>query len=115
MMRPSKKSMWLRKIVLLFSRRLFLATSAFIRVSDLANASLAISTRDSALVLSFKSSDDIEISLISPSIFNGLVCLLGFIFFERLVPKPVTIAPVALGEKTYLVLPFSFVVGLVRL
>jgi hypothetical protein len=94
---------------------LFLATNAFIRVSDLTNTSLTISTRDSVLVLLFKSSDDIEISLISSSIFNGLVYLLGFIFFEYFIPKPVIIAPIVLNKKIYLILPFSLIVGLVRL
>jgi len=94
---------------------LFLATSAFIRVSNLTNISLTISIRDSALVLLFKSSDDIEISLISSFILNSLVYLLGFIFFERFIPKLIIFAPVVLNKKTYFILSFSLIVGLVHL
>ena len=73
-----------------------------------------ISIRDSILILLFKSSDDIKISLISPSIFNDLVYLLGFIFFERLIPKLVIFASVTLNKKTYFIIPFLLIVGLVR-
>jgi len=74
-----------------------------------------ISTKDSALVLLFKSSDNIKISLISPFIFNDLVYLLDFIFFEYFIFKPVTIAPVTLNKKIYFILSFSFIIGLVYL
>jgi hypothetical protein len=101
--------------VLLFARILSLVSSSFIRVSDLTNISLIISIRDSPLELSLKFFNNIEISLTSPSIFNSFVYLLDFIFFERFIPKPVIFTPIILGEKTYFILFFSFIVELVYL
>ncbi len=72
-----------------------------------------ISIKNSPLILSLEFFNNIKISLISLSIFNGLIYLLGFIFFERFIFKLIIFAPVALGKKTYFIIPFLFIVGLV--